>query len=137
MNLVIDANIIFACLIKEGKTHELFFNENLHLYTPEFFFTELEKHQKEIISKTKRTEQEYAELFKAVKKKISLIPIEELLPTLEEAEKTSPDPDDIAYFALALKLKCPIWTNDKQLKKQDEVKIITTEELTKIIAIST
>ena len=129
MNLVIDANIIFACLIKEGKTHELLFNDSLHLYTPEFFFIELGKHQKEITSKTKRTEQEYNELFKAVKKKIRLISLEELLPTLEEAEKISPDPEDVAYFTLALKLKCPIWTNDKLFKKQSKVLVFTTKEI--------
>ena len=131
MNLVIDANIIFACIIKQGKTHELLFNENLHLYTPEFFFAELEKHKNEITGKTQRSEQECAELFNTLKKKINLIQLEELLFTLDEAQKISPDPDDVAYFALALKLNCPIWSNDKKLKDQEKVTIITTEELSR------
>ena len=33
MDLVIDANEIFAALIKESKTHELIFDERLHLLT--------------------------------------------------------------------------------------------------------
>ena len=41
----------------------------------------------------------------------------------------SPDADDTAYIALALHLNCPIWSNDKKLKKQDKVKVITTKEL--------
>ena len=48
MDLVVDANVIFAALIKEGKTHELIFDEKLHLFTTEFFFTEFEKHAKEL-----------------------------------------------------------------------------------------
>jgi len=47
------------------------------------------------------------------------------------AEKISPDPNDLMYFALALKLKCPIWSNDKELKKQNEVIIYSTEDLTR------
>ena len=40
MDLVVDANEIFAALIKESKTHELIFDERLHLFTTEFFFAE-------------------------------------------------------------------------------------------------
>ena len=44
---------------------------------------------------------------------ITIIPLEEFSRYLDEAEKISPDPDDIIYFALALKLKCGLWSNDK------------------------
>ncbi|NMC05060.1 MAG: hypothetical protein GYA24_07615 [Candidatus Lokiarchaeota archaeon] len=30
---------------------------------------------------------------------------------------------------MALKLKCPVWTNDKRLKNQGEIKILGTTEL--------
>ena len=129
MKLVIDANIIFACLLQQSKTHELIFNENLQLYTPEFFFEELEKHHDEILRKTKRTEHEYKELCTILKKKITLIQLEEVVATLDDAQKISPDPKDVAYVALALKLHCPLWSNDKKLKEQKNVRIITTEEL--------
>ena len=36
------------------------------------------------------------------------------------------------YFALALKLNCGIWSNDKKLKNQDKVKVYSTEDLLKI-----
>ena len=51
---------------------------------------------------------------------------------VEEAEKLTPDPDDMAYFALALKLNCAIWSNDKKLKDQNKIKIYNTHELSKI-----
>ena len=102
MDLVVDANEIFAALIKESKTHELIFDERLHLFTTEFFFTEFNKHSEEIREKTEKTEGELNNLFDVLKKKITLIPLEELLPFVDEAEKISPDPDDVAYFALAL-----------------------------------
>ena len=33
------------------------------------------------------------------------------------------------YFALALKLNCGLWSNDKELKKQSKVKILNTNEV--------
>ena len=133
MDLVTDANIIFAALIKESKTHELIFDERLHLFTTEFFFTEFDKHSEEIQEKTEKTEEELNNLFDVLKKKITLIPLEELLPYLDEAEKISPDPDDVAYIALALKLKCAIWSQDRKLKeKQNKVQVYSTGDLVKI-----
>jgi predicted nucleic acid-binding protein len=40
-----------------------------------------------------------------------------------------PDPDDIDFTALALKLDCPLWSNDKELKQQTVVKVFSTSEL--------
>jgi predicted nucleic acid-binding protein len=39
------------------------------------------------------------------------------------------DEKDTHYVALALKLNCPIWSNDTDLKKQNKVKIYNTKEL--------
>ena len=133
MDIVVGANEIFAALIKESKTYELLFDERLHLFTTEFFFTEFKKHSKEIQKKTEKTEEELNNLLDVLKKKIILVPLEELLPYLDEAEKISPDPDDVAYIALALKLKCAIWSQDRKLKeKQNRIQVYSTEDLVKM-----
>lgn len=133
MDLVTDANIVFAALIKESKTYELIFDEKLHLFTTEFFFTEFKEHSEEIQEKTGKTEEELNHLLDVLKKKIKLIPLEELLPYVDEAEKISPDPDDVAYLALALKLKCAIWSQDRKLKeKQHKVQVYSTEDLVRM-----
>ena len=133
MDLVIDANILFAVLIKSGKTEELIFKIELHLFAPEFIFEEFEKYKKSILEKTERTNEEFEELMCILRKKIKTIPTEETESYIQEAEKISPDKKDVDYFALALKLKCPIWSQDKALKeKQKAVTIYSTEELVKI-----
>lgn len=132
MDLVVDANVIFAALIKESKTYEILFDERLHLFTTEFFFVELEKHEREIQKKSGKNEAEFYHLLNIIRRKITLIPLEELLPYLDEAEKICPDPDDVVYFALALKLKCGVWSQDKQLKKQNIVQVYSTEELVRM-----
>ena len=64
-----------------------------------------------------------------IQKKIRLVPYEDFEAYMGEANEISPDPKDSEYLALALKLNCSFWTNDKKLKKQDKVKIYLTEDL--------
>jgi len=133
MDLIVDANILFAALIKQGKTDELLFVDHLRLFAPEFILIEFEKYKKEILKKTKRTPEDFNRLLEVLRRRINLVPLDEIVPFLEQAEKISPDPKDIAYIALALKLHIAIWSNDKALKeKQDRVKVYTTPEVMKL-----
>jgi len=132
MDLIIDANVLFSALIKDSFAYNLLFSGSFHLFTPEYIFTELEKHKEEILKKTERTDEEFFRLLETLKRRIVIFPLEELAPYVEEAEKLTPDPDDMAYFALALKLNCAIWSNDKKLKEQDKIKVYHTHELQKI-----
>ena len=133
MDLVVDDNVIFAALIKEDSfAYTLLFSDAFHIFTPEYIFTELEKHKDELLEKTERTTEEFFRLVETLKRRINIIPLEELVLYVEEAEKLTPDPDDMAYFALALKLNCAIWSNDKKLKEQDKIEVYNTHELSKI-----
>lgn len=129
MDLVVDANVLFAALIKDSFSYNILFSDTLHLFTPEYIFTEFEKHKEEILEKTERTADDFWRVLEILKRGIALVPFEELIEYVKEAEDISPDPDDVAYFALALKMKCAIWSNDKELKKQNRVKIYHTHEL--------
>ncbi len=64
---------------------------------------------------------------------VKFVDVKDYGECITEAQKISPDAEDVDYFALALKLNCPIWTQEKGLKKQDKVKILSTSELMKII----
>ena len=133
MDLVVDANVLFAVLIKDGFSYQLLFNEKFHLFTPEYIFVEIEEHQEEIMSKTERSIDRFYNLLEVLKRRIVLVPLEELTEYIEEAEKITPDPDDMAYIALALKLNCAIWSNDKDLKeKQSVVHVYSTHELVRL-----
>ena len=133
MDLVIDANILFSALIKNNLSYTLLFNKKFHLFTPEYIFTELEEHKEEILDKTERTTEEFFKMVETLKRRIVMVPLEELVPYVEEAENITPDIDDMAYFALALKFKCPIWSNDRHLKNQDKVMIYSTEDLLNVL----
>ena len=130
MDLVIDANIMFAALIKKSITSELIFRNDLHLYAPEYILTEFEKYREVIKKKTERADEEFDELMELLERKIRLIPLEEIKPFVKRAEQFSPDKKDVPYLALALRMNIAIWSNDKPLKeKQNLVKIYSTKEI--------
>ena len=128
MDLVIDSNILFAALLKESGTSDILFKHTL--YAPEFIFEEFRKYRDYLKRKTKRNAENFNELFDLFERKVILIPKEEIEPFLEKAKKISPDSKDVVYLALALKLRCGLWSNDKDLKeKQNAVRVYFTVEL--------
>src|SRR3989338_4248461 len=133
MNFIIDANIIFSAIIKEGTNAKLLFEKNIQLYSPDFFSEEYLKYINYLQEKTKRTREELIQILHILQDIIVIIPEEEYEDYIEKAKTISPDNGDSIYFALAMKLKCPIWSNDKKLKEQDEVSIISTTELMQLL----
>lgn len=133
MKLIVDGNVLFSALIKEGVTRKLLSKFEFDLYSPNFILEEFLKHLSELENKTKvdgeLLKQKIEELIKLAS--IKVIHSEELKDYISEAEKITPDPNDILYFALALKLNCPLWSNDKKLKEQNKIKVYSTEDLIK------
>ncbi|CAD6491228.1 MAG: PIN domain protein [Candidatus Argoarchaeum ethanivorans] len=133
MDLVVDANILFAALIKDGLTSELIVQNNLYLYAPEFIIEEFEKYREIIKKKTKRTDNEFDRALDLFQRRIELIPSEEIKPYVEKAIVISPDIKDVQYIALGLKLHIAIWSNDRALKEeQKKVKVYSTSEIIKL-----
>ena len=129
MQFVVDANILFAALIKDSITIEILISNLGRFFAPEFILEEFYKHKKEILEKTKRTPEEFESVFESLSELINIIPKEEYENMLEKAEEISPDLDDVPYIALALELNLPIWSNDKKLKEQNLVKVYNTKDL--------
>jgi len=134
MELVLDANILFSALIKSGATRELMLAKELRLRTPEFIISEFLKYIDLIAGKTgvKPKQLKILMLELLAQADVEIVPVSELKFFLEKAKQLSPDPDDALYFALALRSKCGIWSNDKALKSQNEVEIHSTADLLKL-----
>ncbi|MBD3211283.1 MAG: hypothetical protein GF311_01650 [Candidatus Lokiarchaeota archaeon] len=105
MKFVIDANILFATLIKDGKTAELLINDKLQLFAPEFLFEEFAKYESLILKKTHPSHDEFQSYLKLLKDLIIFIPRKEITPFLDKVQEISPDPKDTVYLALAFALK--------------------------------
>jgi predicted nucleic acid-binding protein len=94
---------------------------------------ELEKNREEIKRKSGFSDKEFDAFVEILKLRINFIPLEDFLDKISEAKDVSPDPKDIEYFALALKLKCKIWSEEKKLKQQNKVDVLSTNEVVELL----
>ena len=131
MLLVVDANILFSALIKARNTRNILLFSGKKFLIPEYAIQEFKKHLPPLMKKTGLSEDEIIKLLETLLEasETIIVPFEEFKYQRNPAKQMSPDPDDIAYIALALHTECAIWSNDKELKKQSKVRIITTKEL--------
>lgn len=134
MKVVIDANILFSALIKDSINAGLIFHKELEVCSPCFLLEELQKYEKILLGKSHRTSNDFDEFLDSVKESIELVQGGETFK--KEAKEISPDRDDWSYFATAMMLGVPIWSNDKALKKQDRIKVINTGELLKELSLA-
>ena len=134
MRVVVDANELFAAIIAKGKerqswTLDLLFSDDLELVAPFRLLAELEKNRDEIRRKSGFSLQEFEVFVSILKLRVRFIPLEQFWDKIPEAKRYAPHLKDAEYFALAVKLGCPIWSNEKAFKNQSEVRIYSTAEL--------
>jgi len=138
INVVVDANILFSAIISgkknvRSKIRDVLFSDNLQLWAPYQLLAELEKNRELLKRKSGFTDAELNAYIETLKRGVIFVPREEYLDKLLDAKNISPDLKDIEYFALALKLDCPIWSEEKRLKRQDRVLILNTRELVSLL----
>ena len=131
MLLVVDANILISILIAKGSKHKLFFSEKIASNSPDRLLFEIGKHWKELSGKSGLSEKDLEMELAAIRMQLNTSSLNALSEWIKEGAAISPDPDDAEYFALALKLNCPIWSEEKRLKKQSKVRVYNTVELLK------
>ncbi|PIN89077.1 hypothetical protein COU57_06645 [Candidatus Pacearchaeota archaeon CG10_big_fil_rev_8_21_14_0_10_32_14] len=129
MELIIDNNVIFSLMKLDSTNSFVFSFLNGEFIAPSFILKEFEKHKNECFIKSKLSRKEFDQRKKEVLSKIQIIELKEYKNFFKRAVDISPDKDDVPYFALALKINCPIWSNDKQLKEQSVVKVLSTEDI--------
>jgi predicted nucleic acid-binding protein len=138
MDLVIDANIPFAAFIKNSTARVILLTKTpmpLRLYTTPFILEETYKYRKLLAKKALLNENQIMELVLELisVSNIEIIKEKELNKFKSQADKVSPMKNDAPYFAVALHKNCKIWSNDRLLKRQNIVDVISTEELLSIL----
>ncbi len=131
IQVVIDTNILISALIKDDSaTSKIIKSGIFEIYYPEDGMFELEKYRGYIIKKRKKALQrksfDYALSF--LLESIIVVPsllYEDKIRRAYEIMKNI-DEKDTPFLALALKLQCPIWSNDDDFKKQNLVEVCRT-----------
>ncbi len=137
MKLVVDSNILFTFFWKNSVSKDLFKCHILKLYSPVFSLSEINKYSSEIKRKTSLSTKEFTLKLKELKALINFVPIEEYCSLFEKSKGITPDINDIDFVALSLKLSCPIWSNDRELKDQKSFIVLTTKEIIRLIDFKT
>lgn len=133
MQLVVDANIVFAVLIKRGFPFQMLLeasSKGFELYSPAWLEQELENGKGKLLRYSKLDESKLDFFIETILGKVTVVPLNEYEKCLVEAQGIAPHPEDAPYFALALAKTCPIWSNEKAFKLQAKVKVLSTHELT-------
>ncbi len=133
MRVTVDANILFACLIKDSTTRRLVLNPTLTLFAPEFLKDELAAHIIEIKEKSGMNDEELLHMIQKVFAQVTFVPDKSLKPFLYPAASLIADPKDWLYLACALYEDAVIWSNDNDFGPQKRVRVLKTKELMSIV----
>jgi predicted nucleic acid-binding protein len=132
MKLVIDANIAFSLLKKDSFSRMLAMKYSLDLYSHRYILEELEEHSEELCILLQIPKEKFKRIKEILPKLLNLQ--KKVSPQqINRAKSLISDPDDVQYLALALKLNCPIWSNDTHLKEQSFIKVFSTKELSEFL----
>lgn len=135
MKLIIDTNIIFSALLKDGFTRSLLVSDSLDLYIPNYVFQELHKHIPTIIKKTGLPRNNITEMLTLLENSFTILcppPIKFLMAA--ESIMDSIDPKDTPILASALHKDIPLWSDDKHFQNQSLVIIYTTKDVVDLLS---
>ena len=136
LTFVINTNIVISALVKKSYTYKLITSGLLRLYAPKIMIDEILEHIDEISERSGLTKIEVLFFLNILLEYIIVVDESVYADRIEDAYKICKkfDEKDTPFVALAMKLKIPIWSNDKGLKeKQDAVEVLTTLEISSLL----
>jgi len=133
MQLVVDTNVIISALLAKSRTFELIVLGDLDLFVPDYSLQEIENHSEELVGRMGVSKEEFSLVLGIILSHVTVVNRQSYTKFESHAKNICPDPDDFAFFALALSMKIPLWTNDAKLKKQNEIRIYNTKDLIELL----
>ena len=132
MKLVLDTNKLYSFFWKGSLIRKLL-SAGHEVYSPEFAIVELDKHKSEILEKSGLSSKEFEELKLRLKNNVEFVPFSEYSSHISEAKSLIPRHlKDIDFVALAIKVGAFIVSDDKELKKQSEIRVFNRSEFSEL-----
>lgn len=131
MKLVVDTNILVS-FFRSNPVNFIISSSNsfkLELFIPEQVKEELLKKQSDVLKYAKINSEEFNKKFSELEGLFNIEPKDSFKEFELGAKTLSPHDKDIPIFALALKLNCPIWSNEPGFKEQSEIKVFSTKDM--------
>jgi predicted nucleic acid-binding protein len=142
MRLVADTNILFTYFWEGSALRKICDERRAELFTPELALKELDKYADSIARRTGRTADDFRKMRKEMLLNFTVIDKKDYsgfytktrsmlahLPKNELKEAS----EDLDFLAASIMLCCPLWTNDKLLRKQSGVIILDSKEVVSLL----
>jgi predicted nucleic acid-binding protein len=136
MRIIIDTNIFISALIRDSLTREIILFSGHEFLMPEIIFKEIEKHESLIVEKSGLSKGEIWELIEKINKYVNLVDDGVIRPYIYDALRLMGEIDEEDALFISCGMAYPdslIWSDDKDFKKQNKIKIVTTEEILNIL----
>jgi len=131
---VIDTNVLFSFFKRDSTTRRLILCISLDtpIYAPEYLLDELRSYSTLIRRKAHLTHEDFERVLTLLRKYVTFIDYESYADFLDIAIRITPDPKDVDFVALALKLNAILWSNNKELKSVPVLEVLNTREIIKM-----
>ena len=130
MRLVVDTNILVS-FFRPNPVNEIISKSksfNLQLLSPEYAIDELKKNKQDVLKYSGLNPKQFDSKLSELLTFITIIPKDSFKEFESQAKQLIHD-KDVPFFALALKLNCPIWSNEPAFKEQSKVDILSNKDM--------
>lgn len=129
--IVVDANVLFGALLRDGTTRHVLLYGALDLHTPPTVWDEFGRNRAYLLTKSGATEAAFDLLVGALRDRVADVPLLLIRQRMPEARKRvgTDGKLDAPYVAAALALGATLWTQDKRLRAWAGVACLSTEDI--------
>ena len=134
MQLVVDTNILLS-FFRENPVRLIIINSDflgLEISTPEYVIDELKKNESDVLKYSKINSVQFNEILEELKRFIKIIP-KQSFEQFESRAKQLIHDKDVPIFSLALKLSCPIWSNEPAFKEQSKIDVLSNRDMIELV----
>lgn len=132
MRLILDANRLFAALIRDSAARRVLLNPSFEFIAPEYILHEVAEHKKELLDKSGLNDAEFSVIFAEVMRRVNIVTKRQVKQYFTRAKAIMRDivVDDSVYLALSFAIANDgIWTEDDHFKESKSVRVWTTRDL--------
>jgi predicted nucleic acid-binding protein len=129
--IVVDANVLFSALLRDGATRHLLLYTELDLHTPDHIWDEFDRNRDHLLEKSQATAAAFDLLLDSLRDRLADLPPQLLRNDLDDALEAVGEDDqlDAPYIAATMAIDGALWTQDKRLRDQAPVPVLTTGEI--------
>lgn len=127
--IVVDANVLFAAVLRDSTTRRLLLHGGLDLYAPAWIWDELARHLDVLVRRARVDANAVHALMDDLRVCIEVIGPDRMAPHVARARSLVGhiDDKDIPYAAAVLAVDGVLWTHDKHLATA--IPVTTTRDL--------